>query len=64
MAWLGGNLLNRLSATDRLHGDSVLELGTVGGGLAYSWQIRFRGGATPQRLMMGIAQKNSLFQYG
>ena len=32
---VGGDLLDRLSATDRLHGDHGLELGTVGAALAH-----------------------------
>ena len=34
----GGYLLDRLAATDRLHGDLGLELGTVGAALAHWWE--------------------------
>jgi hypothetical protein len=54
---VGGDLLDRLAATDRLHGDSGLELGTVVrrllnsfgedcayGGSPHSWAVpRLRG---------------------
>ena len=55
---VGGDLLDRLAATDRLHGDLGLELGTVGAVLAHRWEPLFRGGAPPQRLTMGAVQKN------
>ena len=35
---IGGDLLNRLAATDRLHGDPGLELGAVGSALAHRWE--------------------------
>ena len=35
---VGGDLLDRLAATDRLYGDPGLELGTVGAALAYLWE--------------------------
>ena len=35
---VGGDLLDRLAATDRLHGDPGLELGTVGAALAHRWE--------------------------
>ena len=35
---IGGDLLDRLAATDRLHGDLGLELGTVGTALAHGWE--------------------------
>ena len=35
---VGGDLLNRLPATDRLHGDPGLELGTVGTALVQRWE--------------------------
>ena len=41
---IGGNPLDRLAATDRIHGDPGLELGAVG--------------TPPQRLTMGPVQKN------
>jgi hypothetical protein len=33
-----GDLLDRLAATDRLHGDPGLELGTVGAALTHGWE--------------------------
>ena len=38
-----GDLLDRLAATDRLHGDSGLEFGTVGAALAHEWETPFQG---------------------
>jgi hypothetical protein len=35
---VGGNLMNRLAATDRLHCDFGFVLGTVGAALAYGWE--------------------------
>jgi len=35
---VGGDLLDRLAATDRLHGDPGLEHGTVGAALAHRWE--------------------------
>jgi len=35
---VSGDLLDRLAATDRLHGDSGLELGAVGAALAHWWE--------------------------
>lgn len=55
---VGSDLLDRLAATDRLHGDPGLELGPVGAALAHRWEPPFRGGAPPQRLTMGAVQKN------
>jgi len=37
---IGGDLLDRLAATDRLHGDSGLEFDTVGSALAHCWEPR------------------------
>ncbi len=54
---VGSDLLGRLAATDRLHGDSGLELGAVGAALAHRWGPR-SGGTPPQRLTMGPVQKN------
>lgn len=51
-----GDLLDRLTAPDRLHGDPGLELGTVGAALAHQQEPPFRGGAPPQRLTMGAIQ--------
>ena len=55
---VGGDLLQRLTATDRLHRDSGLELGTVGAALAHRWEPPFRGGAPPQRLTMRAVQES------
>ena len=55
---IGGDLLDRLAATDRLHGDLGLELGTVNAALAHRWEPLFRGGAPPQRLTMGAVQES------
>ena len=38
-----GDLLDRLAATDRLHGDSGLEFGTVGAALAHEWEPPLQG---------------------
>ena len=54
---VSGDLLDRLAATDRLHGDPGLELGTVGTALAHRWEPR-SGRSPPQRLTMGPVQKN------
>ena len=40
---IGGDLLDRLAATDRLHGDLGLEFGTVGAALAHEWEPPFQG---------------------
>ena len=40
------NLLDRLAATDRLHGDPGLEIGAVGAALAHWWEPR--SGAVPR----------------
>ena len=37
-AVISGDLLDRLAATDRLHGDLGLELGAVGAALAHWWE--------------------------
>jgi len=42
---VGADLLDRFAATDRLHGDSGLELGAVGAALAHRWEPR--SGAVP-----------------
>ncbi len=44
---LGGDLLDRLAATDRHHGDPGLELGTVRAALTHRWKPRIRGGTPP-----------------
>jgi len=43
---VSGDLLDRLAATDRLHGDPGLELGAVGAALAHRWEPR--SGAVPR----------------
>jgi hypothetical protein len=43
---VGSDLLDRLAATDRLHGDPGLELGTVCAVLAHWWEPR--SGAVPR----------------
>ena len=43
---VSGDLLDRLAATDRLHGDSGLELGSVGVALTHWWEPR--SGAVPR----------------
>jgi hypothetical protein len=63
---VGGDLLHRLAATDRLHGDPGLELGTVGAAFAQllrkrlrlRWEPPFKGNAPPQRFTIGAVQKN------
>jgi len=45
-AVVGADLLVRLAATDRLHGDSGLELGAVRTALAQWWELR--SGAIPR----------------
>jgi len=66
MAWSAGDLLDRLAATDRLHGDPGLELGTVVAAFAQllrrrlrlRWEPPLKGNAPPQRLTMGAVQKS------
>jgi len=55
---VGGDLLDRPAATDRLHGDPGLELGTVRAALAHRWESPFRGSTPPQRLTMGAVQES------
>ena len=43
---VGSDLLESLAATDRLHGDTGLELRTVGSALAHWWEPR--SGAAPR----------------
>ena len=40
---IGGDLLDRLAATDRFHGDPRLEFRTVGAALAHEWEPPFQG---------------------
>ena len=62
---LRGDLLDRLAATDRLHGDPGLD-GTVGAAFAQllrrrlrlRWKPTFKGAAPPQMLTMGAVQKS------
>ena len=63
---IGGDLLDRLAVTDRLHGDPGLELGAVGAALAQllrrrlrlRWEPPLRGGAPPLRLTIGAVQES------
>lgn len=55
---VGGDLLERLATTDRLHGDLGLELRAMGAAFAHRWEPPFRGGAPPHRLTMDLVQKN------
>jgi len=55
---VGGDLLDRLAATDRLHSDPGRELGTVGSALAHRWEPPFRGGAPSQRLTMEAVKES------
>ncbi|QNJ30623.1 hypothetical protein SynPROS91_00195 [Synechococcus sp. PROS-9-1] len=43
---ISGDCLDRLAATNRLHGDSSLELRSVGAALAHGWEPR--SGAVPR----------------
>ena len=43
---ISGDFLDRLATTDRLHGDSGLELRAVGAALAHCWEPR--SGAVPR----------------
>jgi hypothetical protein len=54
----GSDPLNRLAATDRLHGDPGLEPGAVGATLAHRWEPPVRGGNQPKRLTITPVQKN------
>lgn len=45
--WTAGDLLDRLTATDRLHGNTALELGPEGKALAHRWELR--SGVIPRR---------------
>jgi hypothetical protein len=49
--------LERLAATDRLHGDLGLELGAMGAAFAHRWEPPLRGSAPPHRLTKGPDQK-------
>lgn len=46
---IGNDLLERLEANDRLHGDSGIEFGTVCGRLLMSGSTHVRGDTPPQR---------------
>ena len=54
---VGVDLLQSLTATDRLHGDPGVELGAMGAAFAHGWEPPFRGGAPPHRLTMDPVQK-------
>ncbi len=54
---ISGDLLDRLAATDRFHGDSGLELGAMGAAFAHMAGAPVRGGTPPQKLTMGPVQK-------
>ena len=45
---IGGDLLESLAATDRLHGDSGLELRAVGAAFAHGWETLLSGSLPPQ----------------
>jgi hypothetical protein len=55
---ISGDLLERLAATDRLHGDLGLELGAMGAAFAHRWDPPLRGSAPPHRLTMEPVQKS------
>jgi hypothetical protein len=56
---VGGDLVGRLTATDRLHGDPGLELVAVNTALAHWWEPRSgKKPRPPQRLTMGPVRKN------
>ena len=40
---IAGDLLDRVAATYRHHGDSELEFGTMGAALAHEWEPPFQG---------------------
>ena len=52
------DLLDRLEATDPLHGDKGLEFGTVSAARVYAWEPHSRGDTPYQRLRIGLVQKN------
>ena len=54
---IGGDLLDRLTAIDRLDGGLGLELGAVGAAFAHRWEPTFRGSTPLQRLTMGPVHK-------
>jgi len=54
---VGGNLLDCLAATDRLHGDPGFELGAVGAAFAHRWEP-FQGRYPASKETMGPVQKN------
>ena len=58
VAVIGGVLLDRLAATDRLHGDSGLEFGTVSAALANEWEPLFQGRYSASEVKIGPVQKN------
>ena len=61
---VGSDLLDRLAATERLHGDPGLELGAVGAALTQLLRTRlrlrveppWRGSAPPQRFTIGLSR--------
>ena len=53
---IGGDLLECLATTDRLHGDSGLELRTVGAAFAHGWEAPAQGQCPASRLTMGPVQ--------
>ncbi len=58
---IGGDLLDRLAATDCLHGDPGLELGAMGQAfVCSSVGAPVRGRTPPQRLTIGPAQKSQI----
>lgn len=54
----GGDLLERLATTDRLHGDPGIEPGAMGAAFANRWEPPFGGGAPPHRLTMDAVLKS------
>jgi len=55
---VGGDFLDRLAATDHLHGDPGLDLGTVGAALAYQWEP-LSGAVPPSEVSDGDCPENT-----
>ena len=55
---IGGDLLDRVAAIDRLRSDSGFEFGAMGAALAHEWGPHLKGGTPPQWLTIGLVQIN------
>ena len=55
---VSGDLLERLAASDLLHGHLGLERGAMGAAFAHGWEPLLRGAPAPHRLTVDPAQKS------